>query len=89
MRLLLPELSDADMSDVAAILTERGYPGGIQALAAEARDWIAECEWADLGEEDVEDLTDAQALSGAGRKFVGGLEEFISLGGYPPGHPGL
>ena len=50
MRLLLPELSDADMRDVAAILTERGYPGGTQALAADAREWIADCEWADIDE---------------------------------------
>lgn len=83
MRLLLPELSPADMKDVAAILTEREYPGGTQRLADEARKWIADCEWADIDEIDAEKITDAQALSGINRKLPGGLEEFISLRGYP------
>jgi hypothetical protein len=85
MSLLLPELSDADMKDAAAILTERGYPGGTQALAAEARQWIADCEWADIDEIDAEQLTEAQALCGIARKHEGGLEAFITNCGYPPG----
>jgi hypothetical protein len=82
---MLPKLDQAEMEELAGTLEKRGYPGGTQALAAEARTWIAGCEWADLDEDEIRELTDAQALSGAARKAGGGLEGFITICGYPPG----
>jgi hypothetical protein len=85
MRIMAASLSDAEMAQLAGTLLQRGYPGGTQALAAEARDWIADCEWADIDEIDAEDLSDAQALSGIARKYEGGLDAFIANCGYPAG----
>jgi hypothetical protein len=85
MRMLLASLSDAEMKQLAETLAQRGYPGGTQELAAEARDWIADCRWEDLKDDDIADLTDAQALSGIARKVEGGLDAFITNCGYPPG----
>jgi hypothetical protein len=85
MRIMAARLSDTEMAQLAATLLERGYPGGTQELAAEARGWIADCEWADIDEIDAEDLGDAQALSGIDRKYEGGLDAFITICGGPPG----
>jgi hypothetical protein len=85
MRIMAASLSDAEMAQLAGTLLQRGYPGGTQALAAEARRWIADCEWADIDEIDAEDLSDAQALSGIARKYAGGLDAFTASCGYPPG----
>lgn len=85
MRIMASSLSDIEMAQLAETLIQRGYPGGTQALAAEARSWIADCEWADIDEIDAGDLSDAQALSGIARKHAGGLDAFITNCGYPPG----
>jgi hypothetical protein len=76
MRLMLASLSEAEMRQLAGTLGERGYPGGTQALAAEARSWIAAGQWADLEDEDIRDMADGQALSGIARKHEGGLDAF-------------
>jgi hypothetical protein len=61
-------LDDAQMKEIAAVLDDSGYPGGIKAFAAEAREAIASCVggavWKDLELEDAEGLTDAEALAG-------------------------
>jgi hypothetical protein len=85
MRIMAARLSDAEMAQLAGTLVQRGYPGGTQELAAEARIWIAGCEWADIDEIDAEDLSDAQALSGIARKYDGGLDAFVASCGDPPG----
>lgn len=53
---------------------------GDEALAAEAREWIADCPWADLDEEGAAGLSDSEALAGVERHFVGGLDEFRRYG---------
>lgn len=85
MRLMLPSLSDTEMKQLAEVLGQSGYPGGTAELADEARDWIADCQWDDIDEDDAGDLTDAQALSGVSRKYDGGLEAFIDNCCCPPG----
>lgn len=85
MRMMLASLSDAEIKQLAETLAQRGYPGGTQELAAEARDWIGDCQWEDLDADDVADLTDAQALSGVKRLYEGGLDAFTGNCGYPPG----
>ena len=85
MRMMLASLGDAEVEQLAETLGERGYPGGTQALAAEARGWIAGRQWEDLEEQDIADLTDAQALSGIARKYAGGLDAFTASCGYPAG----
>lgn len=85
MRKMLASLSAAEMEETAAALAGRGYPGGAQALAAEARAWIAGRRWEDLEDGDVDDMSDAQALSGVRRLYEGGLDAFITSRGYPAG----
>jgi hypothetical protein len=85
MRFMHPELGEAEMSELAAGLAERGWQGGIPALAQEARNWIAGRQWADLAAEDVPDLTDARALSGVARMFPGGLTGFVAAAVPPAG----
>jgi hypothetical protein len=85
MRMMLASLGDTEMKQLAETLGQRGYPGGTQELAAEARGWIGDCQWEDLTADDIEDLSDAQALSGIARKYEGGLHAFITSCAYPPG----
>jgi hypothetical protein len=78
-----PALDDAEMKELAAILAEAGYPGGIEAFAKAARETIAGCigaaVWKDLELAEAEALTDAEALSGIERQFSGGIDEFLGL----------
>jgi hypothetical protein len=46
---------------------------------AAAREWIADCEWADIHErEDVERLTDEELVTGVDRHFEGGWIAFVA-----------
>jgi hypothetical protein len=45
---------------------------------AEARSWIADCEWAD----DTSGLTDAQVVRGIGRHYAGGWAQFLKDGAW-------
>jgi hypothetical protein len=66
-------LTDAQMKEIAAALDVSAYPGGIEAFAAEARDYITSCVggavWKDLELDDAEGLTDAEALAGIENHF--------------------
>jgi hypothetical protein len=46
---MLPTLDETEMEDLAELLEKRGYPGGTQALAQEARTWIAICGYPPAG----------------------------------------
>jgi len=77
-------LSDAEMEELAGVLAEAAYPGGIEAFAEEARQAIASCcgaaVWKDLELDEALALTDAEALAGMDRHFGeygGGLDGFI------------
>jgi hypothetical protein len=75
-------LSDTEMKELAEILAEVAYPGGIEAFAKAAREAIADCVggavWKDLELAEAEALTDAEGLSGVDRTFPGGLDEFLT-----------
>ena len=45
-----------------------------------AQNWIAECVWGDLEEEDISQLPEAQVIAGIQRHYSGGLEQFIRDG---------
>jgi len=49
-----------------------------QELIREARGWIADCQWADIGPDDVADLTDEQVIAGISRYYDGGWAAFRS-----------
>ena len=77
-------LSDAEMEELAGVLADAAYPGGIEAFAEEARQAIASCcgaaVWKDLELDEALALTDAEALAGIDRHFgeySGGLDGFI------------
>jgi hypothetical protein len=48
----------------------------------DAKSWILDCEWGDLDEEDVPELTDTQVINGIARNYAGGIEGFILDGGF-------
>jgi hypothetical protein len=41
-----------------------------------ARTWVAECDWADLDDEDVAELTDEEIVDGIEAHYEGGVEQF-------------
>jgi hypothetical protein len=46
----------------------------------QARDWLSDCEWADLDADDIAQLTDVQIVTGIARHYDGGIEQFIKDG---------
>ena len=46
------------------------------ALITEMRGWVADCEWADVG--DVAEVSDVQVIRGVARHYVGGIEAFAT-----------
>jgi len=51
-------------------------------LAGAARDWIADCGWADLDTDGAAELTDAEVLRGVERHYEGGLRAFAADGAW-------
>jgi hypothetical protein len=45
-------------------------------LIREARGWIADCQWGDIGPDDVADLSDDEVIAGVNKFFEGGWAEF-------------
>lgn len=43
----------------------------------EARNWLADCVWADMDADDFAELTDAQILRGVERHYDGGVNAFL------------
>jgi hypothetical protein len=53
-------------------------------LISAARSWIADCEWADTGPDDVAGLTDAEVVRGIQRHYQGGWLRFVADGAQLP-----
>jgi hypothetical protein len=47
------------------------------ALLGAARDWIADCWWADLDSDDVDELTDREVIDGIRYHYAGGWPAFV------------
>jgi hypothetical protein len=45
---------------------------------SEARRWIADCAWADLGPDAIDEITDAEVLAGVERHYDGGWSAFLA-----------
>lgn len=64
----------------------RERDGHTAADIAAMREWIADCEWADLAPDawgdaaDIDALTDGQVLAGIARHYAGGLPQFLADG---------
>lgn len=41
------------------------------------REWIADCQWNDLDEDCITELTDTEVLRGVNSHYGGGLSQFI------------
>lgn len=41
------------------------------------REWISDCQWADMDEDEIAELDDTTILRGVNRHVDGGLHEFI------------
>lgn len=44
---------------------------------SEARDWIKDCIWGDLDQDDVDDLSNEQIIKGIQDNYNGGLKQFV------------
>ena len=42
------------------------------------RDWIFECTWGDLEEDERDELTDVQVVRGVARHYSGGVAQFMA-----------
>jgi hypothetical protein len=43
------------------------------------KDWILDCHWADIDDEDeIHEMSDEQILRGVNRHYVGGVHQFLS-----------
>jgi hypothetical protein len=47
-------------------------------LVNDMRDWVKDCQWADLTNEDIDSLTDDELIKGINANYSGGLKQFIS-----------
>ena len=45
---------------------------------AAMREWISDCQWQDMDQDDIDELSDLQVLAGIDRNVDGGLVEFMS-----------
>ena len=46
----------------------------------QARDWLNDCEWSDLDDNDINEMPDASVIAGIARHYDGGTEQFIKDG---------
>jgi hypothetical protein len=46
----------------------------------QARNWLTECIWADIDEDDINEMSDARIVSGIARHYDGGIAQFIKDG---------
>lgn len=58
------------------------YLGSVlsDAVITEMREWIADCQWANLLPDDVPDLTDQEVVRGVARYYNGGVDAFLAAG---------
>lgn len=47
-------------------------------LANDMRDWIKDCQWNDVEEEDIDAMTDEELIRGVERHYSGGISQFVS-----------
>lgn len=48
-------------------------------VMTEMRQWVAECQWRDVvDQDDADELTDKQVLRGVAKHYSGGIEQFLS-----------
>lgn len=47
-------------------------------VIAEMRDWLSDCQWADMSPEDFDDLTDDELRRGVERFYDGGMARFLT-----------
>ena len=46
----------------------------------QARDWLNDCEWSDLDDNDINEMPDASVIAGIARHYDGGIQQFITDG---------
>ncbi len=47
-------------------------------MIQEARDWLADCVWADMDPEDFAELSDTAVIRGVDRHYEGGWAAFLN-----------
>jgi len=65
------------MARAANIELELTSDAGDGTLVAEARQWILDCEWADVDGDSVAELSAREVLRGVARHYEGGLAQFV------------
>lgn len=46
-------------------------------VITDMREWIADCDWADLESEEVNELSDTEVVTGIRCHYEGGVEQFL------------
>ena len=46
----------------------------------QARQWLTECVWEDIDDDDINEMSDSHIVSGIARHYSGGIEQFIEDG---------
>ena len=44
----------------------------------DAKEWMIDCEWSDMDEDDIADLSDGEVVRGVSRHFDGGWSAFLA-----------
>jgi len=68
----------AAASPLTADRTQKSHVPGSEWLLRQARGWIADCEWANIGPDDIADLSDVQVYAGVCRYYEGGWAAFVA-----------
>ncbi len=70
-----------DVNPMAAVLDEPPQPFKVFAVTPEIigqmRDWLKDCQWADMEQDQFDLLTDQQVIDGVKCHYDGGLEAFL------------
>lgn len=89
---IINEIIDEELSEVnhtqddsGNSIIAQGAPGSVIRFATEhpqlikqMRDWVKDCQWADLSEEDVDELSEEELLRGIQKNYEGGIKAFIN-----------
>lgn len=46
-------------------------------LVNDMRDWVKDCQWGDIEEEDVDNMSDEELIRGVNANYSGGINEFV------------
>lgn len=58
-------------------LEEQSQPQASPEAMEEMRDWVKDCQWGDITEEDIDEMSDEEIIKGIKKHYSGGLKGFL------------